>query len=170
MFKRIDHIEIVTDRPARTIAFYTDMLGFKVKARDRIDRSALGVPMDLVYLDLGGTVVELISYEGATVEPAPVNEHLGYRMMAIEVDDMQKTTAHLKAKGVEIVWGPIVREKYARAEICDPNGLPHRIEAVVLMTNAIVVSEFTAASHWAGTLSQRQLTLGRGIVSLLRSG
>jgi len=122
MFKRIDHVEIVTDQPDRTVQFYTDVLGFTVKARDRIDRSGLGVPMDLVYLDLGGTVVELISYDGAAVEPAPQQEHLGYRMMALEVDDMQKTTEYLETKGVEIVWGPKIRETYARAEIRDPNG------------------------------------------------
>jgi len=46
------------------------------------------VPIDLVYLDLGGTVVELISYEGVNVDPAPEKEHLGYRMIALEVDDM----------------------------------------------------------------------------------
>jgi catechol 2,3-dioxygenase-like lactoylglutathione lyase family enzyme len=74
------------------------------------------------YLDLGGTVVELISYEGVTVDPAPQTEHLGYRMMALEVDDMQKTADYLRTKGVEIVWGPRVRETYSRAEICDPNG------------------------------------------------
>ena len=39
---------------------YTEVLGFTVKARDRIERSGLGVPIDLVYLDLGGTVVELM--------------------------------------------------------------------------------------------------------------
>ena len=66
--------------------FYTEVLGFTVKARDRIERSGLGVPIDLVYLDLGGTVVELISYEGAPVDPAPRTEHLGYRMIALEVD------------------------------------------------------------------------------------
>ena len=91
MFKRIDHVEIVTDQLDRTVQFYTEVLGFTVKARDRIERSGLGVPIDLVYLDLGGTVVELISYEGGTVDPAPQTEHLGYRMMALEVDDMQKT-------------------------------------------------------------------------------
>jgi glyoxylase I family protein len=122
MFKRIDHVEIVTDQPERTVAFYTEVLGFKVKAQDRIERSALGVPMHLVYLDLGATVVELISYEGAAVEPAPQMEHLGYRMMALEVDDMQKTVDYLQSKGIEIVWGPLVREKYARAEIRDPSG------------------------------------------------
>jgi catechol 2,3-dioxygenase-like lactoylglutathione lyase family enzyme len=98
------------------------VLGFTVKARDRIERSGLGVPIDLVYLDLGGTVVELISYEGASVDPAPQTEHLGYRMIALEVDDMQKTADYLRTKGVAIVRGPIVRETYSRAEICDPSG------------------------------------------------
>ncbi len=122
MFKRIDHVEIVTDRPMQTAEFYTDVLGFKVKARDRIERSGQGVPIDLVYLELGGTVVELISYDGAAVDPAPQREHLGYRMIALEIDDMQQTTDYLKQKGIEIVWGPRITESYARAEICDPNG------------------------------------------------
>jgi catechol 2,3-dioxygenase-like lactoylglutathione lyase family enzyme len=47
MFKRIDHVEIVTDQLDRTVQFYTDVLGFTVKARDRIERSGLGVPIDL---------------------------------------------------------------------------------------------------------------------------
>ena len=126
MFKRIDHVEIVTDQLDRTVQFYTEVLGFRVKARDRIERSGLGVPIDLVYLDLGGTVVELISYDSASVDPAPEKEHLGYRMIALEVDDMQKTTDFLKSKDVDVVWGPRVRETYSRAEICDPNG--YRIE------------------------------------------
>ena len=117
MFKRIDHVEIVTDQLDCTVLFYTEVLGFRVKARE---------PIDLVYLDLGGTVVELISYEGASVDPAPEKEHLGYRMIALEVDDMDETTDYLRSKGVEIVWGPRVRETYSRAEICDPNG--YRIE------------------------------------------
>jgi len=122
MFKRIDHVEIVTNQPERSVEFYTGVLGFKVRSRDRIDGSPLGVPMGLVYLDLGGTTVELISYEGASVDPAPRTEHLGYRMMALEVDDMQTTVEYLRTKGIEIVWGPKVRAKYARAEIRDPNG------------------------------------------------
>src|SRR5215813_6362949 len=97
MFKRIDHVEIVTDQLDRTVQFYTDVLGFKVKTRDRIERSGPGVPIDLVYLDLGGTVVELISYEGPPVDPAPQTEHLGYRMIALEVDDMQKTADYLRS-------------------------------------------------------------------------
>ena len=125
MFKRIDHVEIVTDQPEHTEAFYTDVLGFCVRERDRIARPD-GSALNLVYLDLGGTTVELISYQGVAVDPAPKMEHLGYRMIALEIDDMTQTADYLKGKGVDIVWGPMVRDTYARAEICDPNG--YRIE------------------------------------------
>ena len=39
--------------------------------------------------------MELISYEGIVVDPAPQTEHLGYRMIALEVDDMRKTADYL---------------------------------------------------------------------------
>ena len=123
MFKRIDHVEVVTDEPESTIQFYTEILSFKVRSRQRIERSALGVPLSLVYLELGGTTVELITYEGAALAPAPTGDHLGYNLIALEVEDMNEAVTFLKSKGVEIVWGPLVREGlYARAEITDPNG------------------------------------------------
>lgn len=123
IFKRIDHTELVTDQPERTERFYTEVLGFKVRERDRIEKTTLGVPLNLVYLELGGTTVELITHEGlTTIGPAPSGVHLGYNLVALEVDDMDKALAFLKTKGVEPVWGPIKRPHYARAEICDPNG------------------------------------------------
>jgi glyoxylase I family protein len=122
MFKRIDHIEIVTDHLDRTVQFYTDVLGFKVRAKDRIGGAGAASALNVIYLDLGGTTVELIEFEGAKLAPAPATEHLGYRMMALEVDDMDRTLEYLQGKGVEAVWGPRRREKYARAEIRDPNG------------------------------------------------
>jgi glyoxylase I family protein len=125
MFKRIDHVEIVTARQDETVAFYTDVLGFREKSRDRVQRPD-GTALNLVYLDLGGTVVELMSWEGVPVGPEPQKEHLGYRMIALEVDDMNRATEYLKEKGIDIAWGPMVRDTYARAEISDPNG--YRIE------------------------------------------
>lgn len=126
MFKRIDHIEVVTDKLEPTIAFYTDVLGFTLGARDRIERPGTDIVLNIAYLGLGGTTVELMSYQGLPVAPEPEKEHLGYRMMALEVDDMNEAAAYLKTKGVDIVWGPVFRENYARAEISDPNG--YRIE------------------------------------------
>lgn len=121
MFKRIDHIELVTGRLEETTRFYTDVLGFAVRARDRVSGTPLG-PLDLVYLDLGGTTVELMCYPEARPGPASRGERLGYRMMALEVEDMQRALAHLAAQGIEPVWGPKQRERYARAEIRDPDG------------------------------------------------
>ena len=121
MFKRIDHIELVTADPERAVRFYTGVLGFKVRARDRVPASPMG-PLELVYLELGGTTVELISYPEGTPAAAPDAEHLGYRMMALEVEDMQRAIDALQQQGIEAVWGPKTRPAYARAEIRDPDG------------------------------------------------
>ena len=123
MFKRIDHVEIVTDQPERTVAFYTEVLGFKLRARDQVPVPGGNAKLNLAYLELGGTTVELLSYEGVNVAPAPKEEHLGYRMIALEVEDMNAAIEFLKTKNVPVVWGPRRREgQYARAEIADPNG------------------------------------------------
>jgi glyoxylase I family protein len=120
MFKRIDHVEIITDQPDRTIQFYTEVLGFKVRARDRVERP--GMALNLAYLELGGTTVELITYEGTKPAPAPTGVHLGYNLIALEVEDMDKALDYLKGKGVPCVWGPLKVPKSVRAEITDPNG------------------------------------------------
>ena len=125
MFKRIDHIELLTAQPERTVAFYTDVLGFKVRSRDRVPSTPQG-PLDLVYLELGGSTVEVMTYPEKKVAPREPGERLGYRIMALEVESMDGALALLKAKGIEPVWGPIRRPTYARAEISDPEG--NRIE------------------------------------------
>ncbi|MFL6564556.1 MAG: VOC family protein, partial [Burkholderiales bacterium] len=45
MFKRIDHIELVTAEPERAIDFYTGVLGFRVRSRDTVPGG-----LQLVYL------------------------------------------------------------------------------------------------------------------------
>ena len=121
MFKRIDHIELLTAQPERAIEFYTGVLGFKVRARDRVPNTPLG-PLELAYLDLGGTTVELMTYPESKPAAAQPGERLGYRMMALEVEDMDHALALLKSRGVEPSWGPVRRPTYARAEIRDPDG------------------------------------------------
>lgn len=127
MFKKIDHVEIVTDDLDASLDFYSNVLGLKRKITQRVERSILGVPMDIVMLEIGNGFVELISYDGATPGPRPEGENLGVRMMALEVEDMDETLAYLKTKGVEPTWGPRIQEgEYARVEITDPQG--NRIE------------------------------------------
>jgi catechol 2,3-dioxygenase-like lactoylglutathione lyase family enzyme len=57
VFKRIDHIELLTAAPERAVAFYTGVLGFRERERMRIPQTPSG-PLDLVYLELGGTTLE----------------------------------------------------------------------------------------------------------------
>ena len=105
----------------KAVAFYTGVLGFKVRLRDRVPNTPLG-PLELAYLDLGGTTVELMSYPEAKLARNSSQESLGYRMMALEVEDMVRALALLKTRGIEPSWGPIRRPTYARAEIRDPDG------------------------------------------------
>lgn len=124
MFKRIDHIELLTAAPDRAVAFYGDALGFRERERARVQTPA--GPLDLVYLELGGTTIEVMCYPEAKA-PIPARaaeQRLGWQCLALEVEDMDRALAELKAKGIACAWGPVKRPDYARAEIRDPDGNP----------------------------------------------
>lgn len=124
MFKRIDHIELLTAVPDRTVAFYTQVLGFAERERMRIPATPSG-PLDLVYLELGGTILEVMCYPQATgIAPRSAEPRLGWQCLALEVEDMDAALGRLKDHGVEASWGPMKRPDYARAEIRDPEGNP----------------------------------------------
>lgn len=124
MFKRIDHIELLTAIPERAIAFYTGVLGFHERERMRIPGTPSG-PLDLVYLELGGTTLEVMCYpEAKAITPRGAEQRLGWQCLALEVEDMDRALSALKAKGIEPAWGPMKRPDYARAEIRDPDGNP----------------------------------------------
>lgn len=124
MFKRIDHIELLTAQPDRTIAFYTGLLGFRERERMRIPQTPSG-PLEFAYLELGGTTLEVMWYPEAKAIPARASEQrLGWQCLALEVEDMDRALGELKAKGIEAAWGPVKRPDYARAEIRDPDGNP----------------------------------------------
>ena len=121
MFKRIDHIELLTAAPERAVAFYTGVLGFRERERMRIAATPSG-PLDLVYLELGGTTLEVMNYPEAAIPVRAAEPRLGWQCLALEVEDMDAALAHLKASGIEPSWGPVRRPEYARAEIRDPDG------------------------------------------------
>lgn len=124
MFKRIDHIELLTASPDRTVVFYTGLLGFSERGRMRIPATPLG-PLDLVYLELGGTTLEVMCYpEAQSLLARSEQIRLGWQCLALEVEDMDAALAMLEANGVQPAWGPAKRPDYARAEIRDPDGNP----------------------------------------------
>ena len=119
MFKRIDHVEIIPSDFEKSIAFYTQVLGFAVKERMKIDAGHL---KEVAYLKLGDTVLELLRVSHpacATTEPWSV----GYRLMALEVEDMDQVLEYLAEQGVPITWGPVDLGTSRRAEIHDIDGL-----------------------------------------------
>jgi glyoxylase I family protein len=119
MFKRIDHVEITTAKIGETIKFYTEVLGFKIKERNKMSRPPL---QEISFLTLGDTMLELLGVSEAEAASQAMWQ-TGYRMMALEVDDMDKTVAELKAKGVEPSRPPMTMGTTKRGEIKDPNGL-----------------------------------------------
>lgn len=78
---------------------YAGVLGMKV-----IDRLPLGEAGEALFIDAGVVRLELIpraAFEGEERLGVPGIHHLSF-----EVDDVEKTTAELKAKGVEFVKEP----------------------------------------------------------------
>ena len=119
MFKRIDHIEIVPQNPDATIRFYTDVLGFRVTSRIPVKAPRL---RDVTYLQLGETGIEIPSVD----RPAAKSQtpwQVGYRTLALEVEDMARAVAYLEKRGVTISRPPVNLGDSFRAEIEDPDGL-----------------------------------------------
>lgn len=119
MFRRIDHVEIVPSDLERSIRFYSDVLGFRLKSRHPASSPPL---REVVYLTLGDTMLELL---GVDAPAAPSSEawQVGSRGMALEVDDMDAALRLLGEKGVSTAWGPVDLGTSIRAEIRDPDGL-----------------------------------------------
>jgi glyoxylase I family protein len=119
MFKRIDHVEIVPRNAEKTIDFYVDILGFRVKGRNEVRMPPM---REVIYLQLGDTVIEIISADN----PKPKSENpweVGYRGIALEVEDMAKAVDYLKSRGIAIAREPVDLGDSYRGEIRDPDGL-----------------------------------------------
>jgi predicted enzyme related to lactoylglutathione lyase len=77
---------------------------------------------EVIYLELGDTVIELISADN----PTPKSEEawqVQYRGIALEVENMDQAVAHLESKGVEITMPPVDLGDSFRGERRDPDGL-----------------------------------------------
>ena len=84
------HIAVSTPDLKRLASFYTDTLGLP-------EAGHLGD--SITFIDIGGTRLELIEKKEATDPQAAGCK--GMLHVAFEVDDVQRTYEHYKAKGVE---------------------------------------------------------------------
>ena len=92
-------------------------------AADNAHLNPLDPPMkEMIYLKLGDTMIEVISAE----KPAMKSEEawqVGYRAIALEVEDMEKAVEYLQERGIAIAREPVDLGTSIRGEIRDPDGL-----------------------------------------------
>ncbi len=119
MFRRIDHVEIVPSDPERTIAFYQEVLGFHLNVRTRVDAPPM---KEVVYLELGDTVMEVLCIENPSPKPRE-SWQVGYRAIVLEVESVQETMDYFRKKGVGMSRGPVDLGTFIIAELQDPDGL-----------------------------------------------
>ncbi len=119
IFKRVDHVEVIPRDPERTIDFYTGILNFKIKSRNAVKKPPM---QEVIYLELGDTVIEIISVDNATPK-SEVPWQIGYRGIALEVQNMAKAVEYLKGKSIDMAVEPVDLGDSFRGEIRDPDGL-----------------------------------------------
>ena len=123
MIQCVDHVEVVTPNMDESIDFYTKVLGFKLARRVAYPQSENAqAPREIAYLTLGALMLEFLGGNGEATERAP--NQVGVKLVALRVDDMEKTLGELKTHGVEPSWGPNPGATFDgfRAEIRDPHG------------------------------------------------
>ena len=104
MFKGVDHIVVAVKDLDASIGKYEAIYGAPVS--DRSEAAAAG--MKMAFFRFGDSYVELVSNLG---DDGPIAKRLadrgeGVRLVAMKVDDLDKTLADLREKGIRLVGDP----------------------------------------------------------------
>ena len=118
MITALAHVCFVVRDLDASIAFYRDVLGL-TPAFDFINEQGERFG---VYLHVGGrSFIEL--FQGSVDAPAPAQS---FQHICLEVDDIERTTATLRARGVEVTPVTMGSDASWQAWLADPDG--NRIE------------------------------------------
>lgn len=101
MVNKVDHIGIAVKNLDETLKFYEDILGMKCLDKEVVEEQKVRV----AFLPIGDTEVELLE---STEEDGPIAKFIekkgeGIQHIAYRVDDVEKTIAELKAKGIRMI-------------------------------------------------------------------
>ena len=104
MFKGVDHVVVAVKDLDKSIGRYEAIYGAPVS--DRSEAPAAG--MKMAFFRFGDSYVELVSNLG---DDGPIAKRLadrgeGVHLVAMKVDDLDKTLAELREKGVRLVGDP----------------------------------------------------------------
>jgi methylmalonyl-CoA/ethylmalonyl-CoA epimerase len=104
MFKGVDHVVVAVKDLDAAVGRYEAIYGTAVS--DRNENAPAG--MKMAFFRFGDSYVELVSNLG---EEGPIAQRLasrgeGVHLIAMKVDDLDKTLADLREKGVRLVGDP----------------------------------------------------------------
>jgi len=104
MIKGVDHVVVAVKDLDASVERYEAIYGAPVS--DRSENAAAG--MKMAFFRFGDSYVELVSNLG---DAGPIAQRLeqrgeGVHIVAMKVDDMEKTLADLRAKGIRLVGDP----------------------------------------------------------------
>jgi methylmalonyl-CoA epimerase len=104
MFKGLDHLVVAVKDIDASVAKYEAIYGAPVS--DRSENAQAG--MKMAFFRFGDSYVELVSNLG---DQGPIATRLeqrgeGVHLVAMKVDNLEKTLADLRAKGVRLVGDP----------------------------------------------------------------
>ena len=120
----MDHVEVWAKDLQESLAFYTDVLGFR-HLRTTEARRPDGAVHEQACVTLGGMMVELIAAPAERASEEVDVGSMGVKAFALTVEDMEATAAALRERGVTFVQQPKPGSSFNgwRAEILDPNGI-----------------------------------------------
>jgi catechol 2,3-dioxygenase-like lactoylglutathione lyase family enzyme len=119
VIKSIEHVAVVTTDLERAAKFYTEVLGFREVGRLETTHSGT-----IVFVSLGGTQVELFG-GGKPRDAEETHQSVGYKHIALSVDDVDAEYARLKALDVDFYMEPTTVDPGLRiAFFRDPDGSP----------------------------------------------
>jgi len=104
MFQGVDHVVIAVKDLDAAVGRYESIYG--AAPSDRAEAPAAG--MKMAFFRFGDSYIELVS---ATGDQGPIAKRLadlgeGVHLVAMRVDDIDKTLADLRAKGIRLVGDP----------------------------------------------------------------
>ena len=104
MFKGVDHIVVAVKDLDASIGRYETIYGAEVSDRSEAPQAG----MKMAFFRFGDSYVELVSNLG---NDGPIAKRLedrgeGVHLIAMKVDDLEKTVAELREKGVRLVGDP----------------------------------------------------------------
>jgi len=104
MFQGVDHVVIAVKDLDAAVGRYESIYG--VPPNDRSEAPAAG--MKMAFFRFGGSYIELVSAIG---DQGPIAKRLadlgeGVHLVAMGVDDIDKTLADLREKGIRLVGDP----------------------------------------------------------------